>query len=82
MDEQKQITEQMLQKASEIRLAAKALQQKLQTTTDPAERKELARQMNDLFAEASTYLKEAKNRHWFEESAEREFHGLQADLED
>ena len=75
-------TEELQQKGKEARKAAKALQQKLQTTTDPAERKELARQMNDLFAEASTYLKEAKNRHWFEESAEREFHGLQADLED
>lgn len=74
--------EQMLQKANNARKAAKALQQKLPTVTDPEERKQLAKQMNDLFAQASQLMKEAKNRHWFEQSVEREFLSLRANLED
>ena len=74
--------EEMRQKANEARKAAKALQQKLQTVTDPEERKQLAKQMNDLFAQASQLMKESKNRHWFEQSVEREFLSLRANLED
>lgn len=74
-------TEEMRQKASEARKAAKALQQKLQTVTDPEERKQLARQMNDLFTQASAMRNEAKHRHWFEKSVEREFIGIAAEDE-
>ena len=74
--------EEMRQKASEARKAAKALQRKLQTVTDPVERKQLAREMNDLFVQAKNYTNEAKHRNLFEEYVEREFNNLQADLED
>ena len=74
--------EQMWQKASEVRKAAKALQQKLQTVTDPAERKQLAQQMNELFNQASALRNETKHRRWFEESIEREFLSMKADMED
>ena len=71
--------EEMRQKASEARKAAKALQQKLLSITDPEERKQLARQMNDLFNQASSLRNEAKHRHWFEQSVEREFISMSAD---
>lgn len=74
--------EQMQQKSSEARKAAKALQQKLQTVTDPVERKQLAQQMNDLFAQANKWKSEAKNCYRLGESIEREFLGIQANLED
>ena len=74
--------EEMRQKANEVRKAAKALQQKLQTVTDFEERKQLAKQMNDLFAQASLLMKEAKSRHWFEQRVEREFLSLRTNLED
>ena len=74
--------EEMRQKGNEARKAAKALQQKLQTVTDPEERKQLARQMNDLFAQASQLTKEAKNNRLLEECIELEFLGLQANLEE
>lgn len=67
---------------SEVRKAAKALQKKLKTVTDPVERKELARQMNDLFNQASKLRNEAMHRHRLEESIEREFNSIQANLED
>lgn len=74
--------EQMRQKASEARKEAKVLQRKLQTTTDLEERKQLAQQVNDLFALAKSLRDEAKHRHYQEESIEREFLSLQANLED
>jgi len=74
--------EQMRLKASEARKEAKVLQQKLQTATDLEERKQLARQMNELFALAKTLRDEAKHRHYQEESIEREFLSLRANLED
>ena len=74
--------EEMWQKGNEARKAAKALQRKLQTVSDPDERKQLARQTNDLFAEASSLRNEEKNRQSLEESIEREFIGMAADLED
>lgn len=82
MEEQKQITEQMRQQASEARLAAKALQKKLQTVTDPEERKQIAQQMNDLYAQAASLRNEAKQRHYMEESIERDFLSIKANLED
>jgi hypothetical protein len=74
--------EQMWQKASEVRKAAKALQQKLQTVTNPVERRQLARQMNELFNQASALRNETKHRRWFEKSIEREFLSMKANLED
>ena len=74
--------EEMRQKGNEARKAAKALQQKLQTITDTEKRKQLARQMNDLFAQASQLTKEAKNNRHLEESIEREFLSLRANLDD
>ncbi len=61
---------------------ARALQRELQTITDPAERKKMARKMNDLFSEASALRKQAKHRHNLEESIEREFISIKANLED
>lgn len=80
--EERMTIEQMLVKSSEARKAAKALQRKLQDITEPEERKQLARQMNDLFAQASTLRNEAKQQHYFEQSAEREFISLKASLDD
>ena len=74
--------EELHQKASEARNAAKALQRKLQEATDPEERKQLARQMNDLFTEACRLRNEAKYRDDMEECIEREFISIQANLED
>ena len=74
--------EEMRQRGGEARKAAKVLQQKLQTITDPEERKQVARQMNDLFAEACQLMKKAKNNRRLEESIEREFIGIQANLSD
>jgi 5-methylcytosine-specific restriction endonuclease McrBC regulatory subunit McrC len=42
--------EQLRQQARDIRKAAKELQRKMQEVTDPEERKQLARRMNELFA--------------------------------
>ena len=74
--------EEMWQKGNEARREAKALQRKLQTITDPEERKQLSRQMNELFALAKSLRDEAKHRHYQEESIEREFLNLQVNLED
>ena len=74
--------EQMWQKGNEVRREAKALQRKMQTITDTEERKQLARQMNELFALAKALRDEAKHRQWHEESIEREFVSMNTDLED
>lgn len=74
--------EQMRQRANEAHREAKEFQQKLQTVTDQEERKMLARQMNDLFAQAASLKDEAKRRHYQAESIERDFRCIEADLED
>lgn len=74
--------EEMQQKGSEARKAAKALQRQLQTVTDPAERKQLAQQMSDLFTLSKSLRDEAKHRQYQEESIEREFLSMKANLED
>jgi 5-carboxymethyl-2-hydroxymuconate isomerase len=76
------VIEQMRLKSSEARKAAKELQRKLQATTDPEERKEMARQMNDLFTQASEWKEKAKHRHYQQESIERDFLSISADMED
>ena len=75
-------TEQMRQNASEAKKAAKTLQQKLKTVTDTEERKQLARQMNDLFTQASVLRNKAKHYHWFKQSVEREFISIAEDMYD
>jgi uncharacterized coiled-coil DUF342 family protein len=72
----------MRQKASEARREAKALQQKLQTVTDSEERKVLARQMNELFAQAASLREEAKHLHYQTQSIERDFRCMETNLED
>lgn len=74
--------EQMRQKASEARREAKALQKKMQTVTDSEERKVIARQMNELFAQAASLRDEAKHRHYQAESIERDFRSMETNLED
>ena len=76
------ITEQLLQKARETRKKAKALQRQLETITDPNEWKQIARQMNGLFAEASRLREEVQERNGMEESVEREFLSIKANLEE
>ena len=71
----------MRQKGNEARREAKALQWKMQTITDTEERKQVARQMNELFALAKALRDEAKHRRWFEQSVEREFNGISADMD-
>ncbi len=71
----------MRQKASEARREAKALQKKMQTVTDSEERKVIARQMNELFAQAASLRDEAKHRHYLDESIERDFRCIETDLE-
>ena len=74
--------EQMRQKASEASREAKALQKKMQTVTDSEERKVIARQMNELFAQAASLRDEAKHRHYQAESIERDFRCMETNLED
>lgn len=74
--------EQLRQQARDMRKAAKELQQKLQATTDPEERKQLAQQMNELFASAKALSNEAKHHHYLDESIERDFRCIETDLED
>ena len=71
--------EERRQKASEARREAKALLRKLQTITDPDERKQVARQINDLFNQASQLRNEAKLRYDYAASIEREFISLGAE---
>lgn len=75
-------TEQIKQKANETRHVAKALQRQLQTITNPDERKRMAQQMNELFAQAKSMRDEAKHRHYLDESIERDFRCIETDLED
>ena len=74
--------ERLRQQAHDMRKAAKELQQKMQEVTDPEERKQLARRMNELFAEAGSLRDEAKHRQYLDESIERDFRCIETDLED
>ena len=75
-------TEQIRQKARDIRKAAKELQRKMQEVTASEDRKQLARRINELFAEAGSLRDEAKHRHYLDESIERDFRCVETDLED
>lgn len=74
--------EQLRQQARDIRKAAKELQRKMQEVTDPEERKQLARRINELFAEASSLRNEAQHRYYLDESIERDFRCMETGLED
>lgn len=74
--------EQLRWQARDMRKAAKELQRKMQEVTAPEERKQLARRINELFAEASSLRDEAKQRHYMDESIERDFLCIETDLED
>ena len=78
----KMTIEQLRQQARDMRKAAKELQRKMQDVTDLEERKQLARRMNELFAEASSLRDEAKHRHYLDESIERDFRCIETELED
>ena len=83
MKEEKELTrEEMWQKRNEARLEAKALQRKLKTITDPDERKQVARQMNVLFAEASKWFDKVKSGNEWERCIEREFNLMKSGMED
>lgn len=75
-------TEQIRQRARDMRKDAKELQRKMQEVTDPEERKQLVRRMNELFAEAGSLRDEAKHRHYLDKSIERDFRRMEADLKD
>ena len=83
MEEKKELTrEEMLQKRREARLAAKALQRKLKTITDPVERKQVARKMNDLFGEACHWHNLVRYHDEWERCIDREFILLESGMED
>ena len=82
MEDEKELTrEEMWQKRREARLAAKALQRKLKTITDPVERKRVAKQMNDLFSEACIWFNKVKRSNEWERCVEREFILLESGME-
>ena len=76
MEDLEMTLEEMRQRASEARREAKALQQKLQGITDLEQRKQLSRQMNDLFVEAKKLMDEVKAQRGWEASVERELNSL------
>ena len=83
MKEEKELTrEEMWQKRNEARMEAKALQRKLRTITDPDERKQVARQMNELFAEARKWFDKVKSGNEWERCIEREFNLIESEMED
>ena len=83
MKDDKELTrEEMWKKRNEARLEAKALQRKLKTITDPDERKQVARQMNELFAEARKWFDKVKSGNEWECCIEREFNLMESRMED
>lgn len=71
--------EEKRQESSEARKMALDLRRQLQSITDPEQRKQLSRQMNDLFAEAKKLMNEVKAHRGWEASIEREFNTLGID---
>ncbi|MBR5655770.1 MAG: hypothetical protein IKW98_03670 [Prevotella sp.] len=61
--------EELFQKVRDARTAAKALQQKQKTETNPVVKKQLAKQINNLFIEARQWEEQAR----LERCIEREF---------
>lgn len=71
--------EEMRKKSGEAKKMALALRRQLQSITDPEQRKQLSRQMNDLFAEAKKLMDEVKAQRGWEASVERELNSMEAD---
>ena len=68
--------EEKRQESSEARKMALDLRRQLQDITNPEQRKQLSRQMNDLFVEAKKLMNEVKAQRGWEASVERELNGL------
>lgn len=68
--------EEKRQKSVEARKLALDLRRQLKIITDPELRKQLSRQMNDLFAEAKRLMDEVKAQRGWEASVDRELNGL------
>ena len=71
--------EEMRQKSAEARKMALELRRQLQDITDPEQRKQLSRQMNDLFVEAKELMDKVKFQRGMAASIEREFNTLGID---
>lgn len=71
--------EEMRQKSVEARKMASDLRRQLQGITDPEQRKQLYRQMNDLFTLAKKWMDEVKAQRGWEASVERELNSMGAD---
>lgn len=71
--------EEMRQESAEARRMALDLQRQLQGITDPEQRKQLSRQMYDLFVEAKKLMDEVKAQRGWEASVERELNSMEAD---
>ena len=71
--------EEMRQKSAEARKMALELRRQLQDITDPELRKQLSRQMNDLFVKAKNMMDEVNAQRSWEASIEREFNTLGID---
>lgn len=71
--------EEMRLKSGEAKKMALDLRRQLQSITDPEQRKQLSRQMNDLFVEAKKLMDEVKAQRGWEASVERELNSMEAD---
>lgn len=71
--------EEKRQESSEARKMALDLRRQLQDITEPEQRKQLSRQMNDLFAEAKKLMDEVKAQRGWEASVKRELNSMEAD---
>ena len=68
--------EEMRQKSAEARKMALDLRRQLQGIMNSEQRKQLYRQMNDLFVKAKKLMDEVKAQRGWEASVERELNGL------
>lgn len=71
--------EEKRQESAEARRMALALRRQLQSITEPEQRKQLSRQMNDLFVKAKKLMDEVKAQRGWEASVERELNSMEAD---
>lgn len=74
--------DEMRQKGRETRKKAKDLQRRLETESDPEARKQMSREMDQLFCEARYWTEKAKLSHALDRSIEREFLSMGAEMAD
>lgn len=74
--------DEMRQKGREARKKAKDLQRRLETESDPEVRKQMSREMDQLFCDARYWTKKAKLSHALDRSIEREFLSMGAEMAD